>query len=93
MLKELKDKLKVTWNDEDGDLQRILESGKEYLDGIAGTSLNFETSSFNKELLFEYCRYSYNNAIEYFEENFQRQLIQLQIQNVNLKEEYGENLC
>lgn len=86
MLKELKKKLKITWNDEDDDLIRSLDSGKEYLNGIAGTSLDFEASFFNRELLFEYCRYSYNNAVEYFEENFQRQLIHLQVMNVVVKD-------
>ncbi|WP_034438811.1 phage head-tail connector protein [Clostridium ihumii] len=87
MIEELKEKLKITWNDEDNNLIRSIEAGKEYLNGVAGTSLDFETSSFNKELLFEYCRYAYNNAMEYFEENFQRQLVQLQIQNVVLNKE------
>ncbi|CUP72870.1 MULTISPECIES: phage gp6-like head-tail connector protein [Clostridium] len=82
MLEELKKRLKITWNDEDDNFKRSLEAGKEYLEHIAGTTLDFEGSSFNMALLFEYCRYDYNNAIEYFEMNFQRQLTQLQIQSV-----------
>ena len=31
-------------------------------------------------LLLDYCRYSYNNASEYFEENFARELLRLQLQ-------------
>lgn len=82
MLEELKKRLKITWNDEDLEISRSINAGKEYLENIAGTTLDFEGSSFNMALLFEYCRYDYNNAIEYFEMNFQRQLTQLQIQSV-----------
>ena len=31
-------------------------------------------------LLLDYCRYSYNNASEYFEENFAREILRLQLQ-------------
>lgn len=82
MLEELKKSLSITWNDKDESLQRSIEAGKEYLEGIAGTSLDFKSSSLNKTLLFEYCRYDYNNALEYFEDNFIRQLTQLQIRSV-----------
>lgn len=82
MLEELKKRLKISWNDEDDNLQRSIEAGKEYLESIAGTTLDFVGSSFNMALLFEYCRYDYNNAVEYFEINFSKQLIQLQIQSV-----------
>lgn len=87
MLEELKKRLKITWNEEDDNFKRSLEAGKEYLEGIAGTTLDFEGSSFNKSLLFEYCRYDYNDAIEYFESNFSKQLIQLQIRSVVQKDD------
>lgn len=37
-----------------------------------------ETSSRTVALLLDYCRYYYNNAVEYFEENFQKQIVRLQ---------------
>lgn len=86
MLKELKERLGITWDDKDSELIRSIEAGKEYLEGIAGTTLDFESSSFNKLLLFEYCRYNYNNAIEYFEGNFNSQLVQLQIRSLVKKD-------
>jgi hypothetical protein len=30
-------------------------------------------------LLLDYCRYAYNNALEYFEENFRAQILRLQL--------------
>ncbi|MPQ45281.1 hypothetical protein, partial [Clostridium tarantellae] len=74
--------LNITFEDKDSILNGFLESGKIYLNNIAGVSLEFNTNSYNKNLLFEYCRYIYNNAFEYFEPNFKGPLIQLQIQNV-----------
>lgn len=88
MLKELKDYLKITWDDEDSKLDRILQSGMEYLqDDIAGCELDFNSNQSNKDLLLDYCRYSYNNASEYFEENFKGKLLRLQLKSaVNASE-------
>lgn len=82
MLQELKDDLKITWNEEDHKLERLLKSGIEYLENdIAGKKLDFETSESNKTLLFSYCRYAYYNTLEHFEENFQSKLTTLQIKS------------
>lgn len=86
MIDELKEYLKITWNDEDINLSRILESGKIYLNNIVGISLDFKTNAYYKMLLFEYSRYVYNNALEYFDTNFRSQLVQLQIQNVVIED-------
>lgn len=89
MLEELKEELKITWPDEDSKLERILKSGKLYLENdIAGTNLDFEKDESNKTLLFNYCRYCYYNTLEYFEENFRSQLVTLQLKSaVNMFEE------
>lgn len=79
MLKELKENLKITEDDEDTILEGYLNSSKEYLNYIAGIDIDFESSSFAKGLLIERCRYQYNNAVEYFEINFKLDLMQLQI--------------
>ncbi|MGL5869183.1 hypothetical protein [Clostridium chrysemydis] len=81
MLKELKEYLNITWDDFDSKLQNSIDASIEYLNYVSGTTLDFESSSFNKSLLFNRCRYDYNNALEYFEVNFQRELTQLQIMN------------
>lgn len=78
MLQELKDYLKITWDSENNYLQNIIERGKEYLKDLTGTELNFEEEGQAKSLLLDYCRYYYNNAVEYFEDNFQKQIVRLQ---------------
>lgn len=79
MLQDLKDYLKITWNNEDAYLQNIIARGKEYLQGLTGTQLNFEEEGQAKSLLLDYCRYYYNNAVEYYEENFKQELLRLQL--------------
>lgn len=79
MLQEIKDYLKITWSDEDSALQGLILRGKAYLNDLAGIELDFETEGTAKSLLLDYCRYAYNNALEYFEENFQKEILRLQL--------------
>jgi len=78
LLDALKAKLKITWDDEDTNLSESIASGQAYINGLTKTILNFDTPGEPKTLLLEYCRYDYNNAIEYFEENFGSRIMRLQ---------------
>ncbi|WP_461369122.1 head-tail connector protein [Candidatus Darwinibacter acetoxidans] len=80
MLQAVKTYLKITWDDEDALLQAIIERGKAYLNDLTGSELDFDTDGQPKSLLLDYCRYVHNNASEYFEENFAREIIRLQLQ-------------
>ncbi len=80
MLQAVKDYLKVTWNDEDAHIQGIINRGQAYLNDLTGAELDYETDGPPKALLLDYCRYTYNNASEYFEENYRRELLRLQLQ-------------
>jgi len=80
VLQAVKDYLKVTWNDEDSHIQGIIDRGQAYLNDLTGAELDYETDGQPKALLLDYCRYVYNNASEYFEENFARELLRLQLQ-------------
>jgi hypothetical protein len=79
MLEEIKDVLDITWSDEDAKIQRIIDAGKNNLETLAGGTLDFTVPGLPKYLLKNHCRYDYNNASEYFEENFHQQIIRLQI--------------
>lgn len=78
MLSVIKSSLKITWDNEDKELESIIARGKSRLQGLTGTTLNFEDGEI-QDLLINYCRYAYNNALEYFEENFQREILRLQL--------------
>lgn len=78
MLQDVKDYLKITWDNENAYLEKVIGIGKEYLQGLTGAELKFEKPKLDYILLLDYCRYYYNNAIEYFEENFRSQIVRLQ---------------
>lgn len=88
-LKEVKNYLRITWRDEDIKLTKIIARGKDYLQNLTGTELDFEKEGQPKSLLLDYCRYAYNNALEYFEENFHKEILRLQLQEA-VKENVGE---
>ena len=79
LLQQLKAYLKITWDDEDEALAGMIERAKAYLNDLTGVELDFEKEAPPKSLLLDYCRYVYNNASEYFEENYQQELIRLQL--------------
>ncbi|WP_337970142.1 hypothetical protein [Virgibacillus salexigens] len=79
LVKELKRYLHITWDDEDPDLSDHIESGKEYLNDLAGTSIDFEKDRKSRQLLMDYGRYVYNHSLEFFEVNFKRELLKLSI--------------
>ncbi|TWH49598.1 head-tail connector protein [Sporomusa sp. KB1] len=81
LLDEIKDYLRITGNDEDTILENTILRGRTHLEGLTGTTLDFESEGLAKSLLFDYCRYAYNNASEYFEENFAGAILRLQLQS------------
>lgn len=91
LLDDLKSELKITWNDEDAKLDKIISKGKAFIQGLTGTTLDFEIVGEPNTLLLEYCRYDYNNAVEYFEENFSSRLMRLQYTE-EIKAYKAENL-
>ena len=90
MLQEVKEYLKITWDDENSYIQGIFNRGKDYLNNLTGTELDFEVEGQPKALLLDYCRYAYNNALEYYESNFHKEIVRLQLQEAvkkNAREE------
>jgi len=79
MLDKVKAYLKITWDDEDTAITDLITRGKEKLEELAGAELDFDTEGLARALLFDYCRYAYNNASEYFEENFRHEILRLQL--------------
>lgn len=79
MLDDIKDYLKITWDDEDDYLTSLISRGQTKLNELTGAELDFETEGLARSLLFDYVRYAYNNATEYFEENYQHEILRLQL--------------
>lgn len=79
MLQEIKNYLKITWDDEDDFLTSLINRGRTKLNELTGAELDFETEGLPRSLLFDYVRYAYNNASEYWEENYQHEILRLQL--------------
>jgi len=79
VLQEIKDELKITWNDEDNSLERMIIRAKDNFNDLIGVDLDYENNSQAKTLFLNYCRYDYNQALEYFEDNFQKEILRLQL--------------
>lgn len=83
----LLDEIKAYLRENDTDDETItninsaIARGKAKLEGLTGTTLDFENEGSAKSLLFNFCRYDYNNAAEYFEENFAGEILRLQIES------------
>lgn len=73
LLQEFKDRMHISHSSEDDNLKRLLSFSVVAIKNscgdfdIYGTA---ETDSRAKELVFERTRYAYNDALEYFQENF-----------------------
>jgi hypothetical protein len=78
LLDEVKDYIKT--DDEDADVLALIERGKGYLSRKIGTVLDFEENDLPKQLLLDYCRYTVNNALEFFTENFAADILFLSLQ-------------
>lgn len=77
LLAEFKERMKLS-DDEDNNLTRILKASVEDLKEKCG-EYDVHTSERFKELVFERSRYAYNDAIEYFNDNFLSQITTLAI--------------
>ncbi|WP_391564083.1 phage head-tail connector protein [Siminovitchia fortis] len=77
MLEDLKSRLRITWSEEDKDLENIINRSESYLSELTGATFDFEKEVWPKELLLERCRYVYNNAADEFEKNFAHELKRL----------------
>jgi hypothetical protein len=78
-LNSIKGYLRITWNDDDGAVSDLIARGKAKINELTGADQDFDTEGLARSLLYDYCRYAYNNASEYWEENFQREILRLQL--------------
>ncbi|MGG3808566.1 phage head-tail connector protein [Geobacillus thermodenitrificans] len=77
LLSDLKERLRITWDEEDWHLRRLIQQSETYLSELTNASFNFLKEEWPKEILLERCRYVYNNAGDEFEINFHHELSRL----------------
>ncbi|MDZ5609614.1 hypothetical protein U2I54_21780 [Bacillus pseudomycoides] len=78
ILQEFKERMRLG-DDEDDNLRRILSASNQELIRICG-SYDINNDETFKELVFERSRYTYNDALEYFNANFLSQINSLSIE-------------
>lgn len=81
LLAAVKNYLDITWTDNAGDtkLSGIIERGMKYIDGAAGSAMDYTVEGKPRELLMDYCRYARSNALSEFHGNYLHELLSLQI--------------
>ena len=76
ILKEFKERMHISHSIEDDSLTRLLAASYADIKEKCGAFVIFDHLR-GKELVFERSRYVYNDALEYFDGNFQSQLTSL----------------
>lgn len=76
LLKKLKDRMHISHNSEDSNLKELLSFSIADLQDKCGV-FNVDEHDRARELVIERTRYAYNDAIEFFDENFQSQITSL----------------
>lgn len=78
LLSEVKSYLRITWDEEDEDLSKMIERAISYFKSITSENVDFVEDGQNRQLLLDRCRYMRNHVVEEFEDNFQSEIINLQ---------------
>ncbi|GKU81205.1 phage gp6-like head-tail connector protein [Niallia sp. NCCP-28] len=88
VLQEFKDRMRITHSSEDDNLKTLLSFSVADITEKCG-AFDIEKNIRAKELVFERTRYAYNDALEYFDNNFLSQINSLGL-SIALAEE-GES--
>ena len=88
LIDDVKDYLDITWEMDAGELKKLsgmIERGKEYLQGKIG-NCDFESETWEKALLLDYCMYARAGQIPEFQKNYHSDIIALQMNRWRAKQ-------
>lgn len=79
LLKQFKDRMHIFHEGEDDNLKELLSFSIAFVESKIG---EFDITEHTKarELVFERARYAYNDALEYFEDNFLSEIVSLSLE-------------
>lgn len=80
LLKSVKADLRITYEYLDDHLTELIKEGMDVINTTCGVS-DYTQPGLEQKLLKAYCRYSFNNASQLFEDNYRHDLLKLQIKN------------
>ncbi len=81
VLEEFKARMHIFHDGEDDNLKKLLSFSVSYVESKCG-KFDMDEDSQATELVFERTRYAYNDALEYFEDNFLSEIISLGLEMV-----------
>ncbi|MGM9925601.1 MAG: phage gp6-like head-tail connector protein [Bacillus sp. (in: firmicutes)] len=73
LVEEFKERMHITHSMEDSNLKRLLSSSYEAIKRDCG-GFDITSNAMGRELVFERARYTYNDALEFFQTNFLSEL-------------------
>lgn len=81
LLDELKTKLLINFEDKELDkkIEDSLKSAEAHIDALVGTDVDYIDDRFARSLLLDCARYYYNNVPEFFEDNFHKEILRLEL--------------
>ncbi len=80
LVADVKDHLGITWYDANTErrVETYIRSGIAYLDGKLGEHADYTLDGTPRTLLFEYCRYFRDGALDVFEANYLSMILSMQ---------------
>lgn len=79
LLTKFKERMHIFHDGEDSNLKELLSFSIAFVESKIG-KFDIEKNKKAKELVFERTRYAYNDALEYFEDNFLSEIISLSLE-------------
>ena len=81
LLTLVKDKLKITWEDDDTDreIETIMEDAEIALNSTIGAKIQYSAPGQERRLFLNYCLYAYNDMESKFDSAYVNELMQLRI--------------
>lgn len=79
MLDELRNKLNITWSDEETEtrLRSILKSAQITINFKLGANVDYNNELMERNLLLNYCMYAYHNCENEFDNAYFNEIMQL----------------
>lgn len=80
LLSDVEDYLDITWTDAatDRKILGFIRSGMAYLNDKLGEPADYESAGDPRTLLFDYCRYARDSALDVFEANYLSRILAMQ---------------
>ena len=80
LLADILNYLNITWTDTatEAKITNIIQGGIAYLNGKYGGEADYESDGLPRDLLFEYCQYRRDGALDVFENNYLSLILAMQ---------------